>query len=723
MRLCEQLKNRIQFSAGRIRRKGGAVFMSLLLAAGLVTAGPAALSGTAVSLPGEIDAYAAYINTNQNTFVHDTGDIQTGYAGQEIEFQVRIGYNNVDGFYGPGTDHITDVIVRMSRDPNYLNRLYGPQKNTDVSDEVNPYDPNNVDEVELYYAWREGRRNAFVQTYGDIGMTYPMDSGAYPFETPTGDAPQEFRFERLQKDQYETVTFHAQVRADAEPGYYGIPISVYYNVPPNYKADYQGQLKVEYVNVYIGTAPAPSMQIEEPGIAMKDLAFAVGEGQMTPAGRAPGIMEYGVNFRNKSGRPLYDVNVHINPELADGMTAQLTHRAKAQAIAEYPFYINESNYDRVFGEVAPEQVITAPYSMALKENTASGLYPLSYRVSYKLTPNSSYSYQEDYVNFIRVDNPSMIDDSEDLGEFKENARRKARLIVDSFHTEPEKVFAGQEFQLVLVMKNASDNIDASNILFSLESEKADNSTVFSTESGANSFVVNHLKAGETSELRIPMVASPGVDPRSYAITINEKYDSPEFKNAEEKVLVDIPVYQVARLSVSNFELMPEAIEVGRESNVMFGINNTGKVILYNVEAIFEADSIRKTSSYVGNIKPGETGNIDVMLMGMAATQDDGTIPIRIRYEDVNGNESFVDQSCTLFVSEAVPEDFGLDGGAGVGVDSGAGVNGGGEGGSPIARTAYPIAAVGVLAALAAGITVHNHRKKKKRQAELAEEDS
>ena len=84
------------------------------------------------------------------------------------------------------------------------------------------------------------------------------------------------------------------------------------------------------------------------------------------------------------------------------------------------------------------------------------------------------------------------------------------------------------------------------------------------------------------------------------------------------------------MSVSNFELTPETIEVGRECNVMFGINNTGKVMLYNVEAIFEADSIRKTSSYVGNLKPGETGNIDVMITGVAPTQDDGTIPIRKR---------------------------------------------------------------------------------------------
>ena len=43
--------------------------------------------------------------------------------------------------------------------------------------------------------------------------------------------------------------------------------------------------------------------------------------------------------------------------------------------------------------------------------------------------------------------------------------------------------------------------------------------------------------------------------------------------------MDIRVKQYARLSTSNIDVMPDSITVGGESNVMFGINNTGKVIL------------------------------------------------------------------------------------------------------------------------------------------------
>ena len=125
--------------------------------------------------------------------------------------------------------------------------------------------------------------------------------------------------------------------------------------------------------------------------------------------------------------------------------------------------------------------------------------------------------------------------------------------------------------------------------------------------------------------------------------------------------MDIPVKQYARLSTSNMDVMPDSMTVGSESNVMFGINNTGKVILYNVTVNFEADSIKPTDYYVGNIKPGETGNVDTMLSGIAATTDDGTVKVIINYEDENGQPAEpVEKELTLLVNEEAEEDWNMD---------------------------------------------------------------
>ena len=125
--------------------------------------------------------------------------------------------------------------------------------------------------------------------------------------------------------------------------------------------------------------------------------------------------------------------------------------------------------------------------------------------------------------------------------------------------------------------------------------------MFTTANGSNSVVVNSLAPGASEVLTMKFTSSPSAEQRAYNITITEQYDSPEFKNAKETVKIAVALKQEARLNTGTIEVMPDSIEVGTETNIMFPINNTGKVTLYNVTAIFEADSIQRAESYVGNI--------------------------------------------------------------------------------------------------------------------------
>ena len=104
------------------------------------------------------------------------------------------------------------------------------------------------------------------------------------------------------------------------------------------------------------------------------------------------------------------------------------------------------------------------------------------------------------------------DKEDDLGEFDANDRVRARVIVEGYHTVPEEVYAGNEFELVLNMKNASTTVPASNILFNLESEKVSDSAVFTTESGTASMVVDSLarpqRSGLNSQPRQVWISAP-----------------------------------------------------------------------------------------------------------------------------------------------------------------------------------------------------------------------
>lgn len=374
-----------------------------------------------------------------------------------------------------------------------------------------------------------------------------------------------------------------------------------------------------------------------------DYEFSTGDGQPTPYGIYGQVLNYGVNLTNMGTRRVYDVRVdmQLDPD-----------------VEKFPFDINEGNYLRRMGNMEPGQMVVVPYSMAVREDAKSGFFPITYRITYREEEGGDFAEPVDKVVYVRIKGEDDDDLDSDAGE---EERTKARIIVDSFETVPEEIFAGEPFELKVRMKNASSDVSASNIMFTFESEEVESSPVFTSEKGSTSMVVNSLVPGEAAEVTMIFKAAPTAEQKSYRMTIKEQYDSPEFKNAKEEVKISIPVKQEARLNTSTIDVMPDSINVGSESNVMFGINNTGKVLLYNVMARFEGDSIQTTDSYVGNVKPGETGNVDAMLTGIAPTADDGKVKIIISYEDENGEITEVEKEMILFVNEVVDEFAGTDG--------------------------------------------------------------
>ncbi len=428
-----------------------------------------------------------------------------------------------------------------------------------------------------------------------------------------------------------SVSLSAKVRADLPEGYYHVNIEV--------SSKDSRVATTEAVNLWISKSTGASDEDKEED---RDVGFVLGEGQATPYGVYPNVVNFTINMRNSGYSEAKDVNVSMVLD-------------KDSAV--FPFDINEGNYDRNFERVGPDEVVQLPYSMAIRSDTYTGYYPIKFEINYRETATGELLKDEETF-WVRIKNKEKDDSS---GEFNENDRTKARIVVDSFETVPATIIAGEPFKLILRMKNASSSIGASNILFSLESEKVDNSAIFTTASGSSSVVVNSLGAGEVTELTIDLLSRAGIDQRSYALTIKETYDSPEFKNASESVTIDIPIRQIARLNTGTMEVMPDSVTVGSESNIMFPINNTGKVILYNVMVKLEADSIQTAEAYVGNIKPGETGNVDMMVTGAAPTQDEGKIKVLITYEDENGDvQEAEEKELSLFVTEDMGEDIGMD---------------------------------------------------------------
>ena len=484
----------------------------------------------------------------------------------------------------------------------------------------------------------------YVETgsdYGDAWAGIAYDDGddeedvIFPFEL-TSETTDRKHVGKITKGKKKNITISARVRRDVPEGYYGIPV---------YLADDKesGRGVQEYINVYIQKSATTDSSSESE--AVKDVDFTIGEGQSTPRGKYPDVLNFSLNMANTGKLTAFDVTAHMVMD-------------KDSTV--FPFEINDANYDRHFDKIESGGMVNLDYSFAIQKNTYTGYYPIKLEITYRESTEGELKKAEEQF-FVHIDNKDKDETTTSAKEFNPNDRTKARIVVDSYRTEPKDVFAGETFDLFITMKNASASVPASNILFTLESEKVSDSAVFSMEEGSSSHAVNSLPANQTTELKLKMTARAGVDQRSYSITINEQYDSPEFKNATDKVTVDIPVKQMARMNVGSFDINPDTINVGDDSNVTFQINNTGKVILYNLMAKFSADSIKENEAYVGNIKPGESGNVDVNLTGKEVTTDDGKINLTISYEDENGNIKEETRDFILNVIQSTEEETDITG--------------------------------------------------------------
>ena len=346
----------------------------------------------------------------------------------------------------------------------------------------------------------------------------------------------------------------------------------------------------------------------------------------------------------------YDVtDIYVEPVLAEETES-------------FPFEIEKSSYmvkldrlpgaDSIADPLERRQEIT--YVWRTRKDAVTGYKKLSFEVSFKnANGDSENSTLELYVNV----------NGKNAGSG--NNQSVPRVIVTSYTTSPETVHAGEKFTLKAVLQNTSKDTAVGNMKIEFEATEggADDkvtSASFIPVAGSNTLFLDSIPAGQSKEITIDMTAKSDLAQNSYQLGMSIDYEDDSANAFTTSSSLSIPVKQDAKFDVSSIEVMPSRLIVGSEANVMFSIYNTGKTSLYNVTISFEADSVSGGDTFVGNIDTGATGNVDAMLTGAAVTEDDGTVKVKISYEDANGEASTVERNMTLIVGEAEEESVSED---------------------------------------------------------------
>ena len=382
--------------------------------------------------------------------------------------------------------------------------------------------------------------------------------------------------------------------------------------------------------------------------------------------------------------------------------------------SKWPFEIETSNYTQTIdilpgtddGGTDMERRRELTWTLKTRKDAPSGYMPIAFDVTFEKEDRTLETVTlTSYVNVVGT-----------TGVSADGTASTPRVIVTGFSTSPEVVHAGETFTLTLHMQNTSKATAAQNMLFDIQaaSESTDTTYVaaaFLPTAGSSTIFVDRIPAGATKDISMEMEARSDLSQKPYVVNVKMNYEDENVNAYENTASVSIPVRQEARVDISSVDVMPDSIEVGSEVNVMFSIYNIGKTKLYNTSVKFIADSVTGGDTYLGNIDPGATANLDAYLTGAAATMDDGTVKIQITYEDEAGEAATIEKEMTLFVNEMyIPDDMGMEGDM-FGEDMMQE-----KGGFKIWYVLVPL----VLVIIGAAVFLVIRRKKKKKAAELLE---
>ncbi len=328
---------------------------------------------------------------------------------------------------------------------------------------------------------------------------------------------------------------------------------------------------------------------------------------------------------------------------------------------KWPFDINQAYDAQMLPIIQASKDTTDAFNKRMdigwyfnvRQDVLTGCYPLSFHATYYQNGALVETDITTYINIKGADPEKLLIKDEDEPEKKTT---NPRIIVTGYRTEPEVVYAGSTFKLTVSVKNTSRETAVENVLFNLEAtvEGKDADATYSAflpTSGSSSVYTERISPGQTYDMSIEMEAKSDLSQKPYVLTVNMKYDTEDQINMSDVAHVSVPIKQEAKVDTGAAEIMPESISVGEQSNVMFSVFNTGKTTLYNVKVTYESATVESGITYLGNISPGATQNVDSMLTGIAPDTGEGIVKAVITYEDEAGNETRFEKDLNLLVYE------------------------------------------------------------------------
>lgn len=208
-----------------------------------------------------------------------------------------------------------------------------------------------------------------------------------------------------------------------------------------------------------------------------------------------------------------------------------------------------------------------------------------------------------------------------------------KVILSEYSLSSDEIYPGDSFTVTFKLKNTSKNT-IMNLKCTISSDKGDFIPVDST----GSTYIKEIKGEQEEEISFNMKGVNKLEEKSYKLTIKSEYEDWNGKY-EASDIIYVPVKLKTEVVISDTYIAEEEIRLGDNIEIVSSIHNVGGADIYKVKAVASGDNIEQSTSFIGNIKAGKNGNIDIITKATNVTTPStrGNM-IEVFYEDYEGNE-------------------------------------------------------------------------------------
>jgi len=229
------------------------------------------------------------------------------------------------------------------------------------------------------------------------------------------------------------------------------------------------------------------------------------------------------------------------------------------------------------------------------------------------------------------------------------AYQTPRLIVTGSEITTGDVNAGDEFEMVVHLKNESTSTKLFNIRLEFGS---DDNEIYPVD-GTNVVYVDSVDKEEEFDVTIDLASRGDLEQKPYTLNVNYEYEDNNRNTFEDSSEIAVPVLQAPVLSISEMKLSKNEIDLDGKTSFSCKLNNMGKGSVYNVMVEVNGELINDTDTVVGNIDMGQSSSVDLSVKGVSIGDED--IDITVTYEDADGNPYEISKTISLSVLEPVEE--------------------------------------------------------------------